>query len=96
MRQAGYPVPAQPTPRALAHILEEVHTTRASSGAADPVAHQIAAVRAWCLRMEASRYGPSTAPMASPNGTAQPSRSAVARLRREFKQLDWPPNPAPQ
>ena len=96
MRQAGYPVPAQPTPRALAHILEEVHTTRASSGAANPVAHQIAAVHAWCLRMEASRYGPSTAPMASPNGTAQPSRSAVARLRREFKQLDWPLYPAPR
>jgi hypothetical protein len=96
MRQAGYPVPAQPTPRTLAEIVQGVHATPATSGAADPIALRVAAVSAWCLRMEASRYGPDAAPMASQNGTVQPSGSALARLRRDFKQLEWPPYPAPR
>ena len=98
LRQAGYPVPEQPTPRALAHMLDTVyagHATHAASKATDPSARHVAAVRDWCIRMEESRYGPNAERGATPLGPIQPGGAVLARLRREFKQLDWPPFKAP-
>lgn len=48
-------------------------------GAADP---QVQAMRHWLLRLEALRYAP---------GTSGREKSGLAALRREFKQLHWPP-----
>ncbi len=68
LRQAGYPVTAQATPRQLARLLQ----TDAASARRWPALQQ------WLLELERQRYDPS-------------STRQLAELRRQARQLDWPP-----
>ena len=75
--QAGYLVPDNASPRALATAML----------AAQPESERLAALRDWLLRLEACRYAPDTTAMSGPSSAARPT---LAQLRREFGQLHWP------
>lgn len=85
LTHAGLAMPANTPPRQMAALLQA--STGGTTGA------QYEAIAQWLLRLEAWRYAPSTPHEATAHATAL-RKLSLATLRREFKQLPWPPQQA--
>ena len=82
LKRAGYVVPANASPRAMALTLQAAHTSASSAET-----HRIGLLCTWLLKLEACRY--AAAPTEAVGG-GKNSRPGLAQLRREFRQLSWP------
>jgi protein-glutamine gamma-glutamyltransferase len=84
LQAAGLELPQHTPPRALAAALTAALTTRGTLYEAQhsPTHH---AVVQWLLALEAVRYAPA------PSSPAKTQHPTLATLRKEFRQLRWPP-----
>lgn len=80
LQKAGLGVQDSTAPRQMALALQ----SRARVGSVDAnLTSELERIEQWLLRLEAWRYAPSPAGLAS-------KRAALGTLQREFRQLNWP------
>ena len=92
LQKAGWVVSPESPPRQLAAALQAhaSNSDRGDSNAPDFASKaELEQIQDWLLRLEAWRYARSTA-------SASEARAAMGTLRRQFRQIHWPPYPNPQ